>query len=93
MAITIFVQIIFQFKLILFRKIFVLLLSTGLMQHCLAGDGLWDATTLIEIKQGSELPNKMGLYQGAGGYELSGGSPVSLKAWLPLHLLIPGLPT
>ena len=51
------------------------------MQHCLAGDSLWDATSLIEIKQGSELSNKMRLYQGSGGYDLSGGSPVNLKAW------------
>ena len=81
MAITILLQIPFQFKLILFRQILVLLLSISFWQHCLAGDSLWDATSLIEIKQGSELSYKMGLYQGSGGYDLSGGSPVNLKSW------------
>ena len=51
------------------------------MQCCLAGDGLWSETSLIEIKQGSELSNKMRRNQNSGGYDLSGGSPVNLKAW------------
>lgn len=38
-------------------------------------------TSFIEIKQGSELSSKMGLYQGAGGYESSGGPLVNLKDW------------
>lgn len=52
-----------------------------LQPSCFAFSSLWDATSLIEIKQGSELSSKMGLYQGGGGYELSGGSPVNLKGW------------
>ena len=49
--------------------------------HASPDFNFWNATSLIEIKQSSELSSKMGLYQGSGGYELSGGSPVNLKAW------------
>lgn len=59
--------------------LFVVLLL--LQQSCGAFSDPWDATSLIEIKQGPELSSKMGLYQGGGGYELSAGSPVSLKGW------------
>ena len=41
---------------------------------------LWNATSLIEIKQGSELSNKMGAYR-MGGYELSNGAPLQFKNW------------
>jgi hypothetical protein len=41
---------------------------------------LWNATTLIEIKQGSELSSKVGAYR-MGGYELSSGAPLALKNW------------
>jgi hypothetical protein len=59
--------------------LFVFLLL--LQQSCGAFSNPWDATSLIEIKQGSELSSKMGLYQGGGGYELSTGPPVNLKGW------------
>lgn len=48
---------------------------------CFAFSDLWDATNLIELKQGSELSSKMSMYQAGGGYELSGGAPVNLKSW------------
>ena len=41
---------------------------------------LWNATSLIEIKQGSELSNKAGAYR-SGGYELSNGAPIALRGW------------
>jgi len=41
---------------------------------------LWEATSLIEIKQGSELSNKMGFYR-SGGFELSNGVPVGFRSW------------
>jgi hypothetical protein len=40
----------------------------------------WNATNVIEIKQGSELSNKMNAYR-MGGYELSSGAPLGLKNW------------
>jgi hypothetical protein len=51
-------------------------------QFCLASPDfeLWNATHLIEIKQGSELSNKMGAWK-MGGYELSNGTPVSFRSW------------
>lgn len=51
-------------------------------QFCLASPDfdLWDATNLIEIKQGSELSNKMVAYR-MDSYELSNGAPLSLKNW------------
>ena len=70
-----------QFTLMTSHHIFVLLLLTCFMQSCLAGDGLWDKTSLTEIKQDSELSNKMALHKRSGGYDLSGGSPVNFKAW------------
>lgn len=48
--------------------------------YCLGISDLWDATSLIEFKQGSELSSRMSIFQG-GGYELSGGTPLSLKNW------------
>lgn len=41
---------------------------------------LWNSTNLIEIKQGSELSNKMASWR-MGGYELSNGAPVMFKNW------------
>jgi hypothetical protein len=49
--------------------------------HCFGFSDLWESTTLIEFKQGSELSSKMGFYQMSGGYELSNGAPVNLKNW------------
>ena len=51
-------------------------------QFCLASPGfdLWNATSLIEIKHGSELTNKMSAYR-MGGYELSNGAPLQFKNW------------
>jgi hypothetical protein len=40
----------------------------------------WNSTNVIEIKQGSELSNKMNAYR-MGGYELSNGAPLTLKNW------------
>jgi hypothetical protein len=50
--------------------------------------------SLKEIKQGSELSSKIGLYQGFLGATIYLVAPLSiLKLGTPLRLLIPGLPT